>query len=153
MVEAGIMHGLYREDRHPGSSPISQDLAKHLYTRMLCGKVAIVTEKPGTMLAAVRKQWMNVERRIRRERSSTLDARKILELTYQLPRFQTLVFTAKRPLEEPRADVQFATIEDFLEWPPQCRTLYVACPIKLEQLHMVTSWMPPHSLVVVYEAT
>lgn len=50
------MHGLYREQRHAGSAPVSRDLAKHLYTRMMCGKVAVVTDKPASMLAAVRKQ-------------------------------------------------------------------------------------------------
>lgn len=145
------MHGLYREQRFAGSAPVSRDLAKHLYTRMMCGKVAIVTDKPASMLAAVRKQWMQIERQLRRERSSTLDATRILELTYEIPRMQSMVFTAKAPIDEPQADVLFATAADFLRWPPQCRTMYVACPVELEVLHQITAWMVVHGLVVVYE--
>lgn len=144
------MHGLYREQRYAGSAPISRDLAKHLYTRMMCGSVAIVTDKPVPTLSAVRKQWMQIERQLRRERSSTLDAIRILELTYEIPRMQSMVFTAKAPIDEPRADVLFATAADFLRWPPQCRTMYVTCPVELEVLHQITAWMAVHGLVVVY---
>ncbi|HEX7963960.1 MAG TPA: hypothetical protein VF466_05230 [Candidatus Saccharimonadales bacterium] len=144
------MHGLYREQRFAGSAPVSRDLAKHLYTRMMCGKVAVVTDKPASMLAAVRKQWMQIERQLRRERSSTLDATRILELTYEIPRMQSMVFTAKAPIDEPQADVLFATADDFLKWPPQCRTMYVTCAVELEVLYQITAWMAVHGLVVMY---
>ena len=144
------MHGLYREQRYAGSAPISRNLAKHLYTRMMCGKVAVVTDKPASMLAAVRKQWMQIERQLRRERSSTLDATRILELTYEISRMQSIVFTAKAPIDEPQADVLFATAADFLKWPPQCRTMYVTCTVELEVLHQITAWMGVHGLVVMY---
>ncbi len=145
------MHGLYREHRHAGSAPVSQDLAKHLYTRMMYGKVGIVAERPATMLPALRKQWLKLQRRVRRERSSTLDAARILELSQQLACMQSMTFTAKAPIDEPTADVLVATIDDLLRWPPQCRTMYVTCNVELEKLHLVTSWMPRHSLVVIYE--
>lgn len=145
------MHGLYREHRHAGSAPVSQDLAKHLYTRMMCGKVVIVAERPVTMLPALRKQWLKLQQKVKRERSSTLDAVRILELSQQLARMQSMAFTAKALIDEPRADVLIATIDDLLRWPPQCRTMYVTCNVELEKLHMVTSWMLVHSLVVIYE--
>lgn len=144
------MHGLYREQRTVGSEPISLDLARHLYTRMMCGKVAAVADKPTTLLAAVRKQWLKIERKLRRERSSTLDATRILELSHEIARMQSMTFTAKPPIDEPQADVLFATIDDFLRWPPQCKTMYVTCAVELEKVHMVTSWMVRHGLVVVY---
>lgn len=145
------MHGLYREHRYAGSAPVSQDLAKHLYTRMMCGKATIVAERPAVMLPALRKQWLKLQQKVKRERSSTLDASRILELSQQLARMQSMTFTAKAPIDEPRADVLIATINDLLRWPPQCRTMYITCNVELEKLHMVTSWMPKHSLVVIYE--
>lgn len=144
------MYGLYREQRYAGSAPISRDLTKHLYTRMRCSKVAIVTDKPTAMLAAVRKQWLEIERKLRRERSSTLDATRILELAHEIAQMQSMRFTAKPPIDEPRGDVLFATAEDLLAWPPQCKTMYVTCPVELEVLHQITAWMPIHSLVVIY---
>jgi len=145
------MQGLYIEHRLKGSSTISEDLAKHLYTRALQGNVAIVTDSPVAMLSAVRKQWLKIERHLRRERSSTLNANKILELTHQIARMQTIRFTAKAPRDDPMGDVQFATVEDWMAWPPECRTLYVTCQITNEQLHLVTSWMREGGVVVVYE--
>lgn len=145
------MHGQYVEHRQRGSSTISEDLTKHLYTRVMQGNVAIVAENPVAMLAAVRKRWLAIERHLRRERSSTLNAAKILELTHEITRAQTIRFTAKPPADDPMGEVQFATIEDFIAWPPQCRTLYVTCLITNEQLHLVTSWMREGGLVVVYD--
>jgi len=143
--------GLFVEERMAGSSPIAQDVVKHLYARSLCGKVAIVAERPVVFLSALKKQWMKIERQLRHERSSTLNPTRLLEFTHELPRIQTLSFTAKPPIDEPRADVQIATVEQFLEWAPQCRTMYVTCGVTNEQLHLITAWMPKHSLVVVYK--
>ena len=91
------------------------------------GSVAVVAKNPVAMFAAVRKRWLTIERHLWRERSSTLNTSKILELTHQLTRMQTIHFTAKSPSDDPMGDVQFAIIEDFVAWPPECRTLYVTC--------------------------
>lgn len=146
------MQGLYIEQRYKGSSTISEDLAKHLYIRALQGNVAIVADNPVALLSAVRKQWLKIERHLRRERSSTLNASKILELTHQITRMQTMRFTAKPPSDEPMGDVQFATIQEFLAWPPEasCRTLYITTPITNEQLHLITGWIRGGGLVVIY---
>lgn len=144
------MVGLYREERLKGSASISLDVAKHLYARSLCGKVAIVAERPQVFLPALRKQWIKLERTVRHERSSTLDPCRLLGFVHELPRIQALKFTAKPPIDEPRADVQIATVEQLLEWAPQCRTLYVTYPITNEQLHLITAWMPKGGLVVIY---
>lgn len=145
------MHGLYVEHRLKGSSTISEDLTKHLYTRVMQGNVAVVAENPTAMLATVRKRWLMIERHLRRERSSTLNAAKILELTHEITRAQTIRFTARPPANDPMGDVQFATIEDFIVWPPQCRTLYVTYPMANEQLYLVTGWMREGGLVVTYK--
>lgn len=145
------MNGLAVEHRLKGRA-ISEDLAKDLYTRSLQGNVAIVTDNPIVMLSLVRKQWLKPEWHLRRERSSTLNADKILELTNQIARMQVIRFTAKSPRDEPMCDVQFATVRDFLVWPPEanCRTLYVTSPITNEQLYLITSWMRESALAVVY---
>jgi len=47
---------------------------------------------------------------------------------------QTIRFTARLPKDEPEGDILFATIQDFLAWPPEasCRTLYVTTRITKE---------------------
>lgn len=147
------MNGLSVEHRLKGSSAISEDLAKHLCIRAVHGSATVVTDNPVVMLSLVRKQWLKLERHLRRERSSTLNARKILELTDQIARMQAMRFTAKPPRDEPMSDVQFATIRGFLVWPPEanCRTLYVTSPVTNEQLHIITSWTREGGVVIVYD--
>jgi hypothetical protein len=45
-------------------------------------------------------------------------------------------------------DFYIATVDQLLRWPPDYRTMYITCDIKLEQLHLITAWMPRGSLVV-----
>jgi phosphatidylserine/phosphatidylglycerophosphate/cardiolipin synthase-like enzyme len=97
------VYGLYREHRTATIMPLSCDIARHLYTRMLCGKATVITDKPLAMLASVRKQWVKLERQLRRERSSTLQETRLLELTYEIARMQSMRFTAKPPDSEPDA--------------------------------------------------
>jgi len=147
------MRGLYIEHRPKGSGTISEDLVKHMYIRVSQGSVAVVAEHPVSMLAVIRKRWLKIERRLRRERSSTLSASKILELTHQITKMQTIRFTAKPPKEEPGGDVQFATVKDWMAWPPEanCRTLYVTYPITKEQLYLITGWMCESGVIVIYD--
>jgi len=99
------MNGLYIERRLKGSSTISEDLAKHLYTRASQGNAVVVADNPVAMISSVRKQWLKIERHLRRERSSTLNASNILELTHQITSMQTIRFTARSPADDPMGDV------------------------------------------------
>jgi hypothetical protein len=148
-MAVGAMHGLIREEHSFGANPGSKDLARHLYTRMACGKVVIVVDKPVTLVAALRKQWLKLGRKVRKEFASTLNATRIYELNEVIVRMQTLRFTTKWPQDEYLADVYIVTVEQLLRWAPECRTLYVTCEIETEQLHLVTTWMPKGSLVVI----
>jgi hypothetical protein len=119
-----------------------------LYVRAPCGKVVIVADRPGVVLAALRKQWLVLTRKVQRECASTLNAVKIFELRRTIAHMQMLRFATEWPMDNP-ADVHIVMIEQLLEWAPECRTLYITCDVESEQLHMVTSWMPYGGLVVV----
>lgn len=145
------MHGLIVEDNLFGSHPGVKDLARHLYTRMNCGKVVIVADNPQLLLSTLRKQWLKLCRKVQRERASTLNATRVYELNQTVIRMQTLRFSTKWPQEDyPLADVCIATIEQLLSWPPEqdCRTLYVTCNVANEQLYVVTAGMARGGLVV-----
>lgn len=146
------MHNLCIERRSlNGHGSLSWDLAHHMYARSLCGKIAIVTDKPKELLSATRKQWMRIYRQAQNEQASTLDATRILELIHQLANMQNMVFSARPPDDLLDADVTFATADDFVKIPPVCPTVYVTYAFEREKLHMLTSWIPRNGLVVVYK--
>jgi len=83
---------------------------------------------------------------VQRERSSTLDAVLIAELTRTIIRMQSLLFSIKWPPDERDgyiADVYLVTVQNALRWPPEadCATLYIIAPMTAEQLYAVTAWM------------
>lgn len=145
------MYGLYVEKRPlNGHGSLSWDLARHMYARSLCGKIAVVTDKPKELLSATRKQWLRIYRQVLNEQASSLNAARILELTHILARMQSMTFSAQSPDDLLEADVTFATADDFVRIPPVCPTVYVTYNFEREKLHMLTSWMAKGGLVVVY---
>jgi hypothetical protein len=130
---------------------LSWDLAHHMYARALCGKIAVVTDKPKELLSITRKQWMRIYRQALKEQSSTLKTQRVLELIQIISRMQSMTFSARSPDDLLEADVSFATADDFVRIPPICPTVYVTYRFEREKLHMLTSWMPRNALVVIYE--
>lgn len=145
------MHGLIREEGSFGANPGTKDLARHLYTRMYYGKIVIVVDKPLPVIAALRKQWLKLARKAQKERASTLNATRIMELSGTISYMHGLDFTIHYPPDEHPGDVYIATTDEVLKWPPTCRTMYITCAVDLEKQHMITAWMPVGSLVVICE--
>ena len=141
------MYGLTREEGSLGSNPGAKDLARHLFSRMSCGKAVVVADRPNVMHALLRKQWLKLARKVSKEQSSTLNASRLLRLSGMVARMQTMHFTTDWP-DDYTADVAIATVEQFLQWSPDCRTMYVTCEVSIEQLHLITAMMPKGSLVV-----
>jgi hypothetical protein len=116
---------------------------------MYYGKVVIIVDKPMSVIGALRKQWLKLARKVQKERASTLNATRIKELSGIVSYMHGLAFTVRYPPDDYPGDVYIATVSEALRWPPQCRTIYVACDVELEKLHMITAWMPKGSLVVI----
>jgi hypothetical protein len=142
------MHGLIVEENAFGSNPGTKDIARHLFTRMSCGKAVVVADNPLALLGALRRQWLKLARKVQKERASTLNAQRIFELNEMVMKMQTLRFAAAWP-EDFSADVYIATPEQLLQWAPECKTLYITCDMKLEAQHMITALMPRNGLVVI----
>lgn len=150
------MRGLIVEQDSFGANPGTKDLARHLYTRMNCGKVVIVADNPAKLLPPLRKQWLRFMHKVQREAASTLNATRIYELREMVVRMQTLRFSTTWPPDSYKpADVYIATIDELLQWAPEteCRTVYVTCDITMEQLYVVTAWMTRGGLVTLYRPT
>lgn len=145
------MHDLIREASSFGANPSTKDLARHMYTRMRCGQIVIITDDQNALLSPLRKQWLKLCRKVQRERSSTMNALRISELAETIQQMQGLRFSAKwHDGSYDTADVYLATTEQLLAWTPEsnCRTLYVTCETKQEQLYVITSMMREKALVV-----
>ena len=144
------MHGLKMEYRQLDGKSLSRDLTTHLHKRSLQGKAVVVTDRPFTMLASVRKQWLRLTRKTQIEYARRLESERTPGLSGQLGHIQTLKFTAKAPEDILEADVTFATVEDFIRYAPDCPTMYITYDVPREKLYLITSWMPKSGLVVIY---
>ena len=145
------MRELYVEQRDiNGKNLLSWDLAHHLYVRSVRDKVVIATDKPVELLSATRKQWFKLMRHVMRQQASTLNAPRLVELAEQISYMQNLRFSTKLPGDCLDADITFATIEDLIGAAPICRMAYVAYDVSREEQCMLTSWMPPGGVVVIY---
>jgi hypothetical protein len=144
------MHGLFVEKYSLNHKPLSQQLAEHIAAHGPQGKVAVVADKPVTLLASVRKQWLRLIRLTEKERSSTLNSVRKEKLEIHLEWMRQLSFSAKAPEGMLEADITFTTADDFVRNPPDCRTIYITYSFEREKLHMLTSWMPRNGVVVIY---
>lgn len=141
------MYGLVREEYSFGSNPGTKDLARHMFTRMYCGKIVIVSDRPQATNAALRKQWLKLMRKVSKERSSTLNAARMLCLSDMIAKMASIKFTTVWP-DDWEADVFIVDVERLLRWAPECRTIYITCDMPREQLHIITALMRKGSLVV-----
>lgn len=146
------MTGLYSEKRTlKDTTSLSFDLASHIFGRMVDGKIAVVTDRPTALMSATRKQWLRLIRLKQRGLSSTLSPHRKLEFTHDLECLRSITFTSQPPVTDPQADISFATVEQFLQAPPICKTLYITGGVERHEQYMLASWMPPHGLVVLYD--
>ncbi len=146
------MHGFYSEHRSLSvGMSLSRDLAQHIYMRGAREGVVVAAEKPIDVLSTTKKQWHGLMRQVERERASTLKLSRIAELTDQINWMQRLHFTIQ--LEESLLDgtVTFATPSELIQRPPICPTLYITAQISKEELHLMTSWLPRNSVVILYD--
>lgn len=130
---------------------LSWTLANDIFSQMSKGKIVVVTDRPEVSLSATRKQWHRLIRKVKRERSSRLKSQGIDHLLTHLELMSEMTFTGKAPTDLLEADVTFATADDLIRVPPICKTIFIAHPISKERQHLLTSWMPPQALVVIYE--
>lgn len=143
------MYGLSTQYKQLKNASLSRDLAENIAERSAYGQVVIAASKPLSSLSAVRKQWVRMIYLLRVERSRTLKADRIIQLTNEINRMRALKFRAGCA-DEFNWNVLFATAQDLARLAPECATLYVTYDFPKEYLHLMASWMPRHSLVVFY---
>lgn len=146
------MHALSTEyHAQTNLADMAGDVAAHLQTHQLYGRAAIVTDNPAAMLALVKKAWRGLERELRQRREQTINPLKRIDLRNQLLYMRSCTFTIAPPIEQSYEQVQIATSQQFLAWPPQCAVMYITSTIDQADLHFITSWMPRYGKVVLYD--
>lgn len=139
-----------RKSAARGTESVIADAMRHLHTRQHLGKTVIVHHQPASILSPSRKQWLKLTRNLQKQRSSTLNADKILKYTHGITRMQRMRFSAKTPLEQPDGDVYFLRPQELITMPINCWSLYVLCALDTDLIREALSQMPPESLVIDY---
>jgi hypothetical protein len=142
----------YLETRttHLSTSSQSADMARHLLSRQHLGKTVVVCDKPVIDLSVTRKYWLKLSRALQKERASTLNAEKILQLTYDITHMQHMEFVAKPYREEPGADVFFITPDQLDHLPANCFSLYILAGTDSQSFVDAASQLPNYGLVIDY---
>lgn len=139
-----------RKQSARGSDSIAADMMRHLHTRQHLGKAMIVCGHPNVMLSAARKQWLKLCRALQKQRASTLNADKILKYTHTITHMQQMRFSAKNPLDDPEAEVYFATIDQLSVAPLQCFSMYVTVALPPATASALIEQLPADTLLVDY---
>jgi len=139
------------KEQHFTSNSGARDIAEHLCGRMYYGKAVIVADKPEVFISVLRRQWLKKAWRMKIERARTLDTAKINELEGTICYMGRLRFTRRYPPDEYTGDVYIVGVKEALMWPPECSTMYIVAKSEQHEKYLLTSWMHPHSLVVIYE--
>lgn len=142
-----------RKQSARGTDSLIADVMRHLNTRQHLGKAVVVCEQPAVVLSAARKQWLKLSRSLQKQRSSTLNADKILKYTHTITRMQRMHFTIKTPLERPNGEVYFLSPDALATIPIHCWTVYVLCSVDPATMPDMLEQLPSDALVVDYMHT
>lgn len=140
----------FRKAAARGTESIIADVMRHLHTRQHLGKAVVIYDQPLGAVSAARKQWLKLSRVLQKERSSTLNADKILKFTHSITRMQHMHFSSKSPLENPEADIYFLTPQDLHVLPVHCWSVYVITPIDLAAARTLPDQLPADALIIDY---
>ncbi len=148
------MEAHYLEERtiEGPTTYLAADVAKHLQARQHLGKTMVICEKPANLMASVRKQWLKLARQLQRERSSTINAEKILRLTAAITHMHHMRFTAKSPYQQPNAHVYFVNPAVDIA-PDKLYSLYITEVTPKQTQDMLFKQLPNEALVIDYTQT
>lgn len=140
-----------RKSAARGTESIAADIMRHLYSRQHLGRAVVVSDNPVAILSASRKQWLKLARSIQKQRSSTLNADKILKFTHIITRMQHMRFSAKSPIDNPDADIYFLDPSQVSVMPIHCWTVYVLNDLPEPAARAMLRLMPAEALIVDYQ--
>lgn len=132
-------------------STMLENIARHIQEYQVYGRVAVVSDRPHELMEEIIKAWHNLEQETRDEIERTTNQNHKNRLINLLAYMPECSFTDRPPIEDSFEKVQVATMEQFIEWPPQCQNMFVTYPVELAQLYQATAWMPRYGLLILYD--
>lgn len=126
------------------------DVARHLQARLHLGKAVVVCNKPVTAMSVTKKYWLKLARNLQKERASTLNVERILQLTHDITRMHHTEFAAKPYDNAPHADIFFVLPDAIGELPPGCYSFYILDHPTDDALRECINLLPNRALVVDY---
>ena len=126
------------------------DVARHLRARLHLGKAVVVCSKPVTAMSVTKKYWLRLARNLQKERASTLNVERILQLTHDITRMHHTEFAAKSYDRAPHADIFFVPPDAIGELPPGCYSFYVLDEPTDIALQACIACLPHRALVIDY---
>jgi hypothetical protein len=114
-------------------SELPQALAFHMLATCLNGSIAVVCEKPKELMLQVKQEWLHLT--------------KNKASHYR----ENISFSAASPFDDTQASITFSTVKEYKLLPPICRTLYITQEVDRQDMYMLTSWMQPHAMLILYK--
>lgn len=139
-----------RKKKEPASKAIARDYAEE---RFVEGDAVVVTASPLNSKSAFTRAWTQQIMLERRLASATLDHERIYYHQNRFKRMGELYITRRIATTDGdfRQWLLFATKEELVHQAPICATLYVTVALTVEELHLITSFMPEGGKVIVYD--
>ena len=141
------MHSLYsKELTIPTEKPLVA-IVQHFYNSPQYSKTVIVTTNPRGMDGPLRKRWNMLVRYKREAKARALRSPDFAPLAKQLQAMEAVSF-GKIPENTLEHTITLGTIQQFLQYPPKCQTMYVIGKISTEELRKLTAHMTEEAVVV-----
>lgn len=137
--------------RSPKShSALASHIAEHWQSRHLYGKALFICDSPAELTKLLRKRWTSVMQSIQQERTHTIDADKLLNITHTITRMQQMIIADTPPHSFPAAHFWLVQVTQLasIELPRSCHTIYIATSLPTHMKELLVSVLPAHSLIV-----
>ena len=130
---------------------LTWDIAHHLYTRQRNWPVVIVADQPSVMLAALRKQWLRVIAKLRKEYSSTVSQPRKQKISGIVAHMEGLRFTV-RPDEPLGKAVYIMRPADARTGAAKgSQTIYATCPVTPDLEKVLMDSLQYYGLLMEYD--
>ena len=147
------MGRVFIECRELGANvAITWDMALHIYARDPSGVVLVVTESPGVVMPALRKQWLKLIRKLQNVMAGTLNVERRREMLRRIKKMESAKFCiVEYDVSAPEIVVLFVRPEDINLELKGWNTTYILLQGSQERLiKRISSAMNKHGLLVDY---
>lgn len=129
---------------------LASQIVAHWQTRHLYGKALIISANPNNIAKLIRRHWLSSIQRLQQERTTTIDADRLLSLTHSITRMQQMIISIDPPHEFPAAHLWCITPAQFeqTELPRTCHTIYIQPTLAASSKTALHTLVSTHALLV-----